>query len=98
MTKPGQTEMENLRRYRTVLLAGSILVFLLIIVGGVLRVTNSGGACLDWPLCMGQWTPPSGGSAVMDYIHRVFSLLPLPVLVYAAGFAWRAAIAFQRCS
>jgi len=76
-------------RIRYALLAAAILVYGLIVAGGVVRVTEAGGACPDWPTCFGQWTPPAGQSAGLDYFHRLATALLLPVLAVAAFLAFR---------
>lgn len=74
---------------RTLLLTTSIVVFLLIVLGGIVRVTESGGACPDWPTCFGHFTPPTGGSALLDYLHRLATLLAGGLLAASVLVAWR---------
>jgi heme o synthase len=77
------------RGFRYLLLATAISVFVLILLGGVLRVTTSGSACPDWPTCFGVITPPSGQSAMLDYLHRLTTILSVTLLGCASLLAWR---------
>lgn len=70
-------------------LTAAMLVFLVIVLGGIMRVTGSGSACLDWPTCLGAWTPPADNLAQVNYWHRLATLLAAPLLALATLTAWR---------
>jgi cytochrome c oxidase assembly protein subunit 15 len=56
-------------------LAFGIYMYVVVYLGAFLRHTDSGGGCLDWPLCNGQVIPEMGGAAGLVFIHRVAALI-----------------------
>jgi heme o synthase len=74
----------RLRTFRRLLVAASILVYLVIVMGGILRATGFGGACGEWPLCEGTLLPSLSLESAVAYLHRLDSLLL--VLVLGAAF------------
>ena len=46
-----------------------------IALGGIVRVTESGLGCPDWPLCFGQIIPPFEFASLIEYSHRLLATL-----------------------
>lgn len=50
-----------------------ISVYLLILVGGIVRTTGSGMGCPDWPKCFDQWVPPTSEAELPTNYREVYS-------------------------
>jgi heme o synthase len=84
-----ESKVNNASKYRYLLLATSIFTFLLIVMGGIVRVSESGLGCPDWPLCYGKLIPPMNASAIIEYTHRLVASLTSPLILLSAIAAWR---------
>lgn len=63
---------------------------LLVVAGGVVRLTGSGLGCDDWPNCNSErFVDVSSGHAAIEQINRIFSgLIGLPTVLLVVA-AWR---------
>ena len=80
---PGQS-----RGFLWLALAAAVMTFILIVVGGIVRVTESGLGCPDWPLCYGRLIPPLEFTAIVEYTHRLAASLASPLILATAVVAW----------
>ncbi len=58
-------------------------------LGGVVRVTDSGLGCPDWPLCHGQIIPPFEFTTMIEYSHRLSASLLILLVLVSTILAWK---------
>ena len=72
-----------------ILLAVTVVVtFALITIGGLVRATESGLGCPDWPLCHGQIIPPFEYHVLIEYSHRLTASVVGLLVVACTALVW----------
>jgi cytochrome c oxidase assembly protein subunit 15 len=79
-------------RLSTISILATTSMFIVIAIGGYVRSLGAGLACgTDWPTCKGYIIPPDilRTHVFLEYIHRVFALLTLILVLIALFISWR---------
>jgi heme A synthase len=87
-------EADELSRFRRLVTLTIVATFALILIGGVVRVSDSGLGCgaegsgtHGWPLCEGGVLPASSAESAIEFTHRAAAGV---VAVMIGLLAWRA--------
>ncbi|MEX2194532.1 MAG: COX15/CtaA family protein [Thermoleophilaceae bacterium] len=82
--------------FRRLALATVALTFVLIVIGGIVRVSDSGLGCgpagsgfHGWPFCNGDVVPGLDLNSVIEYTHRVVAGIVGLMMFALAWMAWR---------
>ncbi len=73
---------------RILLILAILFTYAVMIWGGLVRSTDSGLACPDWPLCYGDFSLPKETSAKLEMGHRTVSGLAGIFVLLTFLFVW----------
>jgi heme a synthase len=80
------------RRFKVTAIAAVVATYLLVVAGGVVRVTGSGLGCgvkgQDWPFCHGHLVPPADTATLIEFSHRSLATISTILVVTVALWAW----------
>ena len=88
MTNLSNLTNKHEQRFRSLALLTVIVVYLLILAGGIVRGTGSGMGCPDWPKCFGRWVPPTDISQLPPNYQEIYGAKLKGEVVFNAVKTW----------
>ncbi len=94
----------SLSPFQRLAIATTLLTYLLIAVGGLVRASGAGLGCPDWPRCFGSWIPPASAAALppqfdpaqfnptlmwTEYLNRLLGVSVGFAILATTVVAWR---------
>lgn len=77
------------RGFRLLAVSAAVSAWALVALGGVVRVTESGLGCPDWPLCTADAVPLRTKESAIEYSHRALVAIAIALVVWLCAWAWR---------
>jgi protoheme IX farnesyltransferase len=75
----------GIRAYRRLTAATAVATWILIVLGGIVRATESGLGCATWPMCDGSLLPKLEYHQLIEWNHRFFATLVGLLMIATVG-------------